>query len=143
MIRQNVWFNDGIFKMPKMFALFACAMLVSFAARAADDDMSLIDLFGEEPKKEEKVSKNKKAPDLVELSGIAPLLVIAAGAHGRTLETKKSVDACTKALSKVQEKLSSEEKAMLEKFITTPGFKVFADAWQKWHDQASKEAFGV
>ena len=40
MIRQNVWFNDGIFKMPKMFALFACAMLVSFAARAADDDMS-------------------------------------------------------------------------------------------------------
>ncbi len=46
MIRQNVWFNDGIFKMPKMFALFACAMLVSFAARAADDDMSLIDLFG-------------------------------------------------------------------------------------------------
>ena len=86
--------------------------------------------------------KNKKAPDLVELSGIAPLLVTAAGAHGRTVETKKSVDACTKAFSKVQEKLSSDEKAMLEKFITTPGFKVFAGAWQKWHDQASKEAFG-
>ncbi len=43
-----------------MFALFACAMLVSFAARAADDDMSLIDLFGEEPKKEEKVSVSDK-----------------------------------------------------------------------------------
>lgn len=54
MIRQNVWFNDGIFKMPKMFALFACAMLVSFAARAADDDMSLIDLFGEEPKRKKR-----------------------------------------------------------------------------------------
>lgn len=94
-------------------------------------------------KKEEKASKNKKAPDLVELSGIAPLLVTAAKGHGRTIETKKSVDACAKAFSKVQEKLSSEEKAMLEKFITTPGFKVFADAWQKWHDQASKEAFGV
>ena len=66
MIRQNVWFNDGIFKMPKMFALFACAMLVSFAARAADDDMSLIDLFGEEPKKEEKVSVSDKPERRVE-----------------------------------------------------------------------------
>ena len=66
MIRQNVWFNDGIFKMPKMFALFACAMLVSFAARAADDDMSLIDLFGEEPKKEEKVSVSDKHERRVE-----------------------------------------------------------------------------
>lgn len=94
------------------------------------------------PIKKEK-GKNKKAPDLVELSGIALLLVTAAKGHGRTVEEKKSVDACTKAFSKVQEKLSSEEKAMLEKFITTPGFKVFAGAWQKWHDQASKEAFGV
>lgn len=114
------------------------------AIAAAIKGQALPQAMAEEfpPVKKEK-EKSKKAPDLVELSGIAPLLVTAAGAHGRTVETKKSVDACTKAFSKVQEKLSSEEKAMLEKFITTPGFKVFAGAWQKWHDQASKEAFGV
>ncbi len=41
--------------MPKIFVLFAYVMLVAFSAKAADD-MSLIDLFGEEPKKEETIS---------------------------------------------------------------------------------------
>ena len=43
--------------MPKIYILLACSMLVSLNVQAADPDMSLIDLFGEETKKEEKVSQ--------------------------------------------------------------------------------------
>ncbi len=42
--------------MSKIFVGLAFCLLLSFPARAADDDMSLIDLFGEETAKEEEVS---------------------------------------------------------------------------------------
>lgn len=43
--------------MSKIYILLACSMFVSLNVQAADPDMSLIDLFGEETKKEEKVSQ--------------------------------------------------------------------------------------
>lgn len=42
--------------MSKIYILLACTMFVAFNAQAADPDMSLIDLFGEETQKEEKAS---------------------------------------------------------------------------------------
>lgn len=88
-------------------------------------------------------SKNaSNVPDLVALSGISELLVSVAKAHGRDVTKAESDRSCTKALDTVRGVLSSKEKEILERFIQMKDFKVFAGAWQKWHDQTSKEVFG-
>ena len=91
---------------------------------------------------EMKSKHNRKVPDLVALSGVSELLVSAAKTHGRDVAEAESVRSCTKALDTVQGVLSKKEKDSLERFIQMEDFKIFAGAWQKWHDQASKELFG-
>lgn len=49
--------------MPKILMLLVCCALFPFAAAAADDDMSLIDLFGEDAKKEEPAAEPIAEPE--------------------------------------------------------------------------------